>query len=178
VSTLQLIFDLIDMRSFSNLWYWIALAVFWSSTSHWVLGVPFDLVLRARRRGGAAADDLRDLLRINTTRLLLIWREAGLALTLAGSFVLSALATLGFAYAVEFCQAVLLLLAPMTLVTAMSLRAARRISALLAAADTSPEMLVATLTRHRLKVQLIGMLSITITAFWGMLQNFNLSVLG
>ncbi len=47
---MTLIFDLIDMRSFSNLWYWIALAVTWSSTSHWVLGVPFDMVLRARRK--------------------------------------------------------------------------------------------------------------------------------
>ena len=35
------------MRSFSNLWYWIALAVLWSTVSHWVLGVPFDMVQRA-----------------------------------------------------------------------------------------------------------------------------------
>ncbi|MEC7258626.1 MAG: component of SufBCD complex, partial [Pseudomonadota bacterium] len=45
------IFELIDMRSFSNLWFWIALAVTWSTTSHWVLGVPFDMVNRARRNG-------------------------------------------------------------------------------------------------------------------------------
>ncbi|MEM9756043.1 MAG: component of SufBCD complex, partial [Pseudomonadota bacterium] len=32
--------DVIDLRSFSNLWYWIVLAVFWSSASHWGLGVP------------------------------------------------------------------------------------------------------------------------------------------
>ena len=115
MNTLQMIFDLIDMRSFSNLWYWIALAVTWSSTSHWVLGVPFDLVLRARRRGGTAADDLRDMLRINVARLLLIGREGGLVLTLLVSFLLSVLMMLGFVYKVEFCQAVVLILAPLTL---------------------------------------------------------------
>ncbi len=46
--------------SFSNLWYWIALAVMWSSTSHWVLGVPYDMIQRARREGGQAEADLED----------------------------------------------------------------------------------------------------------------------
>ena len=43
---------------------WIVLAVAWSSASHWVLGVPFDMVMRARRQGGQAAADLEDLARI------------------------------------------------------------------------------------------------------------------
>jgi hypothetical protein len=60
------VFELIDMRSFSNLWYWIALAVVWSTASHWVLGVPFDLITRARRKGGVVEQDLKTLLRINT----------------------------------------------------------------------------------------------------------------
>ena len=53
--------ELIDMRSFSNLWFWIALAVVWSSASHWILGVPIDLVYRAGRIGGQAERDLEDL---------------------------------------------------------------------------------------------------------------------
>ena len=77
---LQNIIQLIDMRSFSSLWYWIALAVTWSTTSHWVLGVPFDMVTRARRRGGAEGEDLVTLTRINVARLMVIGREAGLAL--------------------------------------------------------------------------------------------------
>ncbi len=55
------------MRSFSNLWYWIALAVTWSTASHWVLGVPFDMVLRARRHGGDAERDLEDMVRVNVS---------------------------------------------------------------------------------------------------------------
>jgi len=42
VTWYETIFELIDMRSFSNLWYWIVLSVLWSTMSHWVLGVPFD----------------------------------------------------------------------------------------------------------------------------------------
>ena len=65
------VFEVIDMRSFSNLWYWIALAVLWSSVSQWVLGVPFDMILRARReKEGEAMDDLQDLVRINVNRII------------------------------------------------------------------------------------------------------------
>ena len=71
------VFEVIDMRSFSNLWYWIALAVLWSSTSHWVLGVPYDMIQRARREGGQAQQDVEDLVRINTSRLLMIVDRSG-----------------------------------------------------------------------------------------------------
>jgi hypothetical protein len=66
------VFELIDMRSFSNLWYWIALAVLWSTASHWVLGVPYDMIQRAARQGGEAEQDLEDMVRINCNRLLYI----------------------------------------------------------------------------------------------------------
>jgi len=74
----QGVFELIDMRSFSNLWFWIALAVVWSSTSHWVLGVPFDMVVRARRKGGQAEEDLETIVRVNVNRMLMIARVSGL----------------------------------------------------------------------------------------------------
>ncbi|MCX7889147.1 MAG: component of SufBCD complex [Rhodobacteraceae bacterium] len=166
------VFDLIDMRSFSNLWYWIALAVTWSMASHWVLGVPWDIVQRARRHGGEAEADLRDILRVNVRRHMMIGR-AGVALMVVASFVLTSLLMLGFVYGVEFAQAVFLILAPLTLVFWLSIRAARRI----AATDCAPEAAYRQLARHRLAIQAIGMVSIFVTAFWGMLQNFNVSVL-
>ena len=39
------------------------------------------------------------------------------------------------------------------------------------------EMLYKRLARHRIYVQLIGMLSIFVTSLWGMYQNFQLSPL-
>lgn len=167
-----IVFDLIDMRSFSNLWYWIALAVTWSSASHWVLGVPWDAVQRARRQGGEAEADFRDLLRANVNRHLLIG-SAGAPILLVVSFVLSTLFLLGFAYGVEFAQAVFLILAPLTLVFWLAIRAARRI----ADGPYEAERVHRVLVRHRLAIQGIGMVSIFVTAFWGMLQNFNVSIL-
>ncbi|MGB7260563.1 MAG: component of SufBCD complex [Albidovulum sp.] len=169
----NLIFDLIDLRSFSNLWYWIALAVTWSTASHWVLGIPYDMVLRARRNGGQAEADLHEIARINIGRILYISREAGLILVTFAAFFLTALAILGFWYRVEFCQAVFLIVMPLSIVGFLSLSTASRIYE---DGDTG-EALRRRLAVHRITVQVIGMISIFITAFWGMLQNFSVSIL-
>ncbi len=170
----QTVFELIDMRSFSNLWFWIALAVFWSSASHWILGVPWDMVLRAKRVGGQSEIDLHDLVRINCNRILHIVDVSGLWLMGIACFVLSALAALGFAYGVEFAQAVFLLMLPMSFVSLLSIRVARRIRA----EALEGEALRKKLGRHRFWVQFIGMISIFVTSVWGMYQNFQVSPLG
>lgn len=167
------VFELIDLRSFSNLWYWIALAVLWSTTSHWVLGVPFDMVGRARRSGGETAEDLHALVGINARRLLFIARVSGLWLIGFTAFFFTMLMVLGFVYWVEFAQAVFLLLAPMVIVGALSLSTAQEITL----QDLEGEELYRRLGRHRMTVQAIGMVSIFITSLWGMWQNmqvFNL----
>ncbi len=167
------IFELIDMRSFSNLWFWIALAVFWSTASHWVLGVPFDMVQRARRHGGQAEVDLQDITRVNVNRLLYIARVSGMWLLGFTCFFLTALAVLGFWYNVEFAQALFLLGFPMSLVGALSLSTAR----LIEIDNVGGELLHKRLTRHRLYTQMIGTASIFVTALWGMYQNLSIGVL-
>lgn len=168
------LFELIDMRSFSNLWFWIALAVVWSSASHWVLGVPYDMVLRARRVGGQAELDLEDITRINVNRLLYIARLSGLFILGGVCFVLSALAVLGFYYDVEFAQAVFMLAFPMSLVGGLNLSTARLIESEAANGETLRKRL----TRCRLYTQMIGTFSIFVTALWGMYQNLAIGVLG
>lgn len=170
----QVIFELIDMRSFSNLWYWIALAVLWSSTSHWVIGVPFDMILRARRQGGQPQADLETMVRINVTRLLYIARTAGLWLVGFVCFVLTALGVLAFGFGIEFAQALLFLIAPMTLVGLLTINTAFHIEA----GDGEGKALHRRLTRHRLTLQAIGMVSIFITAMFGMWQNMQLGAFG
>lgn len=172
--SLDLVFELIDMRSFSNLWYWIGLAVLWSSVSHWVLGVPFDMVQRARRRGGQALIDFEALARININRLVFISQEAGLWMVGLGFAILTALALLGFVYGVEFAQAVFLLLFPMSIVAALSMRAAHRLQV----ARLEGEALARGFARHRFWTQVIGVISIFVTAMWGMYQNFTTGALG
>ncbi|NIZ60842.1 component of SufBCD complex [Sedimentitalea sp. CY04] len=166
--------ELIDMRSFSNLWFWIALAVVWSSASHWVLGVPIDLVYRAGRKGGQAERDLEDLVRVNVNRMLYITEVSGVWLLGFGCFILSGLFVLGLFYDVEFAQAVFLLSFPLTLVGLVSLATAIRIEReQITGAD-----LRKALVRCRLYIQMIGTIAIFVTAMWGMFQNLRLGFLG
>lgn len=167
------VLEVIDLRSFSNLWYWIALATLWSSVSHWVLGVPHDMIQRARREGGQAQADVEDLVRINVNRLLYVVDSGAWVLVGLAAFWLSTLVVLAFWYDVEFAQAVVLLFAPMLLVVWVSVRAGRKIMA----EGGRGEALFRRLTIHRRVVQVIGMLSITVTAFYGTWQNVSVSIL-
>ena len=162
----NILFQVIDLRSFSSVWYWIVLAVLWSSVSYYVLGVPFDLIAKARRSGGQHQDDMVDLVRINVNRLLGIAQTTGLILTGVVFFSLTTLALLGFVYDVELAQAVFLIALPLSIVGAVSLSSARRIRD----ADPEPEQLYGLLMRHRLWTQIIGMSAIFVTAMYGMIQ--------
>jgi hypothetical protein len=173
VDVIDTVFEVIDMRSFSNLWYWIALAVLWSSTSHWVLGVPHDLIQRARREGGQAQQDVEDLVRINAGRLLHVVDHGALVVTALVSFWLSGLAVLAFVYDIEFAAAVFLLLAPLTLVVWLSVRVCRRI----VAGENTGSALHRRLIVHRRWTQSVGMAAIFITAMYGTWKNINVSIL-
>lgn len=167
------VFELIDLRSFSNLWYWLSLAVMWSTVSHRVLGVPYDMVVRAQRHP-AMQPDLEALARIHVNRLVHIGSVAGAWLAGLAAAGLTALAVLGFWYGIEFGQALFLMLAPLTLVGALGLRAARIIQT----RGISGAALRAQLRRQRLATQVIGLFAILVTSMWGMWQNMSIGVLG
>lgn len=173
MNVLDTALEVIDLRSFSNLWYWIALATLWSSVSHWVLGVPHDMIQRARREGGQAQADVEDLVRININRLLYVVDTGTWMLVAVAFFWVTTLLVLGFWYGIEFAQAVVLLLGPVLLVVWVSVRASRRI----VAEAATGEALFRRLTIHRRVVQVIGMLAITVTALYGMWQNISVSIL-
>lgn len=170
---LETIYLVIDTHSFSSMWFWIVLAVFWSGMSHYVMGVPFDLVQRAARQGGQAMKDLEDLARINANRLLQLGGAAGEILTAVAATLLSVLCLLGFVYGVELCQALFLLALPFTVINLFAQRTAR----LVRERDQFDEALVRRLRRHRIVTQAIGVVSIFVTAFWGIFQTMSMSVL-
>lgn len=159
--------ELIDLRSFSNLWYWIALGVIWSSASHWVLGVPYDMVHRARREGGQALEDLETMVRINTSRMLYFSRNQGPWLVGFVCFLVTALALMGFVYRSEFAQAVLFLFIPLCILGYLSLRSAIKVEQ----GEGHGDVLFRRLFWHRVSVQLLGMVSIFITSLYGMYVN-------
>lgn len=168
------VFELIDMRSFSNLWYWIALAAVWSQTSRYVLGVPYDLIQRADRHGGEAEVDLEDMVRIQSNRILYVAATSGLWIVGLMAMLFTSLALIAFLYDVEFAQAVFLLGAPMIFVGAVSLNTAR----LIQDQGLAGKELRKRLHRHRTMTQFIGMIAIFVTALWGMYQNMTIGALG
>jgi|TARA_R110002033_G_scaffold55434_1_gene104341 hypothetical protein len=169
---LELALEAIDFRSFSNLWFWIALAVLWSTASHWVVGVPFDMVRRAARGNEQSLEDMHVLANIHARRILFIAEETGLITTAFSFFLVTMLALLGFLYRVEFAQAILLLFLPLMLVAWVTLRAARKVDGL----DASD--LGNLLFRTRRLIQFLGIVSIFVTSMWGMWVNLSANVLG
>ncbi len=169
------IFELIDMRSFSNLWFWIMLAVIWSTTSHWVLGVPWDMITLAKRKTEERQIilDVEVMARINARRISHIAAESGLLMAGFGCFILTMLVLLGFVYDHEFSQALFLLGFPMSLVGLVSVATSRSILR----EELEGEALFKMLSRHRVITQVIGVVSIFVTGLWGMLQNMSNSVL-
>ena len=131
MTLLDTVFELIDLRSFGNIWFWLVVAAAWSGASQRVLGVPWDMATRARRsgEGSEAMADLEEMVRINTGRILGMAEQSGLLLAGLAAFGLTSLALLGFVYGSAFSQAVFLLGFPLTLVQVLSLRTARRIRA-------------------------------------------------
>jgi len=174
VNWYQQLVDLIDLRSFSNLWYWIGLGVIWSSASHWVLGVPYDMVYRARRDEGKARDDLETMVRINVERMLFASRNYGAVLIGVVCFMVTVLGLLGFLYDIEFAQAVLFLFVPLCVLGYLSLRTSVKIEA----GDSQGDRLFRRLGWHRLSVQVLGMVSIFCTSLYGMYVNIQFSLPG
>ena len=165
--------EVIDFRSFSSLWYWIAVAALWSAAGNRVLGVPWDLVRQARRGSAAAAGDAAQLVRIHCRRQLGLARASGLWIVGIVAWLLTSLALLGFGYGIELAQAVLAMALPMTLAGALNLRAAARVEA------AAPEgaALAALLVRQRRRLQALGALSIFLTALWGMYVNLTAPII-
>ena len=168
---LDLVTQVIDLRSFSNLWYWIVLAIMWSTLSHWVMGVPFHLIQRARRGDEESLRDLHTLSEVNSRRIAQYAELSGTAMIATSTFVVTSLAILGWVYRVEFCQALVLLLLPLILVSGLSVRTA------LLLRRTGFENLPIRLRNLRLMVQALVIVFIFLTAFWGMYMNVTVSPL-
>ena len=154
------------------MWYWIVLAILWSSLSHWTIGVPFHLVSRAKRGDARAEADMMVLTRMNAERMLQYAETSGVPAVAFATFILTGLAITGWMYGVEFAQAIFLLLCPSMLVVGLGVWTSQRLH------DSGYVAVPTMLRQHRLIVQILGVVFIFITAFWGMYQNVNVGPLG
>lgn len=163
----------IDFRSFSNIWYWIMLALCWSVINHRVMGIPYDLILRGARAGGQHELDVETLAAIHARRVQgMLGNGGGWAIGLGAALIVS-LILLGWIYGFELAQAMTCLLVPLSGVMIMSVHT----SACILGGDSHGPALFRRLRLHRIITQSIGMLAIFATALWGMYVNMSIGAL-
>ncbi len=163
--------EVIDLRSFSSIWYWIVVTVAWSQMSYRPLGVPFDRIQRARRKGGEDMADVETLAAIQVRRTARIVQEAGAWAAGFLAFMHTVMLTLGIWYGIELALAIELILLPATLVGFLGVFTANRIFQ----EDASGTRLLRLLLRNRFWTQVIGMLSIFVTAAVAMVRLFTIT---
>lgn len=171
----------LDSRSFGTVWYWLLVIGLWSFTGRAVIGVPVEILGRARTALSQGQPEapvvlhLLDWLSLVLPRWRLGGREGAVLLGLAG-FGLTSLAIMGIGYDLELALASLLLLFPMAILFWMRVLLARRLIPLLSAAEQGarpvPEAAAEAIRRmvvHRRLVTLLSMLAVALTAIWGAL---------
>ena len=171
----------LDSRSFGTIWFWIVLVSLWTASTRTVLGVPAEVLIRARqaRRAQRPEGDeviaLLDWLSLTLPRWRLP-RTEGAAFLGLSLFVLTCLAILGFGYWMEMAQAVILLLVPLWLMFWLRVWLAQRLFALLDQAqsgarpvgDAAGEV-ISRMVIHRRLVSFLSFVSVVATALWGSL---------
>ncbi|SFR17881.1 hypothetical protein [Poseidonocella sedimentorum] len=168
------VLDLIDMRSFSSLWFWIVLAWVWTRATFRVLGVPIDILAEAERGDPHAVDDVDGLGEMAARRLVArhaamsLWELAALA------FVFTVLVLLAWLYRIELAQALVCLAVPLAVVHWLTLRSARRV----VAAAQQGETLRRTISALRLRIQAVAVVAIFVTTLYGMQQNLSIRPFG
>ena len=170
----ETVLSTIDLRSFSNAWFWIMLVLAWSSMTASLVGVPYDMVVRARRHGGQAMLDLETQALVQSRRRIAIIAQSGVALMAIWAAMLTMFVTLGFVYGFEMAQALAFLLLPLSIAVLIGLPLTHRI----AAGVLTGEQLVKSLMWHRFKMMSLGLVSILLTTLWGMVFNLVMPTLG
>jgi hypothetical protein len=160
------VFAFLSFVSFYSIWYWVLTVVVWTLACHRTLGVPYDMVLRARRLP-EVAEDVDRLAAIHAERVAHIYRRSGAVLAGVGGFALAALATLGFGSWNEAAQATFVLLLPLS---GVGFATGRLALALRGSADRG-EALRRRLSRRRFWNQVIAILAIFAAAALALLHH-------
>ena len=116
-------FQTFAAASFQSIWYWVLHVVVWTLACYRTLGVPHDMLLRARRVPEAAAK-VDILARLSSERIGGIHDRYGVPIAAAAGFALAGLAALGFSTGIEAAQAGFALLMPFIVVSYSKLRLA------------------------------------------------------
>lgn len=154
----------IELDTFASVWYWLAVIVTWSVASNWLIGIPFDVLFRARKCDEGPLADLEALVDVNVRRIVNANRILGTSIAALIAFCLSGLGMMGFSYGWELAQGVVILAAPLTVIVVINVRLAVQLHTTpLAGRD-----LVRRLFFVRLWTQIVAMVTMFFTAMYGM----------
>lgn len=171
----------LDSRSFATIWYWLVVIGTWSLTGRSVIGVPTEILVRARAALADGQPDapvvlhLLDWLSLVLPRWRLGAREGAVFLGMT-AFALSSLAIMGIGYDLELALAAFLLLLPFAILFWLRVALARRLAPLLEAAERGAQPVpeaaaqaVRHMVVHRRLVTVLSMAAVAVTALWGAL---------
>ncbi len=153
-------FSLIETTSFWNVWYWIVTIVAWSMTAHWTLGVPYDAIRQADRKGGEFVEHCDLQAHINARRLIYYFDRGGVYFIAFIAFMLTLIGGWGYYQGYELAQAIFVLAAPLLGSSVFTVKLAYRIKEEALQGDELRKAL-----RHRrLWNQFIGLVAIVIAS--------------
>ncbi len=156
--------ELFHARSFSSLWFWLALVTIWWVVLSRVLGVPLSIVRRAFHGDAQAQQDMEDLVRIHARRLHGIGRTFGIWMVGLSSAVLTGLGLIGFLYRVELAQALFLIAFPFALAVALDMTTAARIDL----ERPSRIYLALFVWRQMNRIRSVALAALVISVIWGL----------
>lgn len=147
-------FQTLAAASFQSPWYWVLHVVVWTLACYRTLGVPHDMLLRARR-DPAVAGRVDQLAHLTVERVTGIHDRMGAAIAGGVGFVLAALMSLGFVARLETAQAALALVLPLAVISYSKLRLALAVKR---KGMDGPELVLA-LARRRVWHQVIAVVA-------------------
>lgn len=151
-------FYLLSPGSFQSVWYWILTILLWTLVTHRTLGVPYDMLLRARRLPDLC-HQIDVLAHITAARICGAYAAVGVPVAAVAGFALAAMFVFGFLMDIELARALFLLTAPLSVVGYSNLRLALNIES----RDHRGIRLVRILARRRFWHQVIAVVSILLT---------------
>jgi hypothetical protein len=149
------VFTIFGTASFQNIWYWAFSVLAWTLATQRTLGVPYDMLLRARR-------DPEELPRVEwlahhaAGRVTAVGARAGTAIAAAVGFALAGLFVFGFLSQYEIARASFVLAFPLAMIGYSTLRLALSVEK----HDLRGAVLVRVLARRRFWHQVVAVLAI------------------
>jgi hypothetical protein len=117
------VFQFFAAASFQSLWYWTLHVVVWTLACYRTLGVPHDMLLRARRQPEVAAR-VDELAHLACERVGGIYDTLGVPLAALAGFLLAGVFAMGFLSGIETAQAAFAIMLPLAVITYSKLRLA------------------------------------------------------